>query len=154
MIPMKVILKQDLPNLGKRGDVKEVADGYARNMLFPRGLAEEATPERLREWEGRKNLIKKKAAQQEAQAQELAGRLEGKVFSFRRPSGDGGRLFGSVTAADLAAALGREGFSLDKKKILLTEPIKTLGNHPVAVRLGPSIKATIVINVEKDGREA
>ncbi len=83
----------------------------------------------------------------------MAGRLEGRVVSFYRPSGEGGRLFGSVTAADVAGALGREGFVLDKKKILLPEPIKHPGEHSVTVRLGPSVKATVVIKVEQDSRE-
>lgn len=150
---MKVILKEDLPNLGKRGEVKEVADGYARNMLLPRGLAEEATPKRLQEWEKRRQRAQKKVAQREAQIRETAGDLEGKVVSFVRPSGEGGRLFGSVTATDIAAALGQENFVLDKRKVLLSEPIKQLGEHTVSIRLGPSVKTTIVIKVEPEGRE-
>lgn len=153
MIPLKVILKQDIPNLGQRGTVKEVADGYARNMLLPRGLADEATPKKLQEWEKWKRQAREKAVQQEVQVQELAVRLEGKVISFMRPSGGGGRLFGSVTAADVVAALAREGFTLDKKRVILPEPIKHPGEHSVSLRLGSSVKATVVIKVEQESRE-
>ncbi len=148
---MKVILVKDVKNLGRAGDTKEVADGFARNMLFPRGWAVEATPKRLQELERRRQSMEQKARQQEALAREVAGRLEGTVVNFKVAAGEGGRLFGSITAQEVAAALQKKGFDLDKKKLILEEPLKNLGEHPVAVKLCSGVKAFIRVNVEKEG---
>jgi large subunit ribosomal protein L9 len=150
---VKVILKQDVLNLGKKGDLKEVAEGYARNLLLPRGLAEEATPRRLAERQQREAAAHKKSRHREAQSREQALQLDGRELVFRQPAGEGGRLFGSVTAADIASALTREGFAVDKKKIVMEEPIKTLGRHTVTVKLLTGVKASVVVRVEK-GQEA
>ncbi len=147
---MKVILKQDLPKLGKKGEVKEVAEGYARNMLIPRGLAEEATPQRLKELKHRAAAEQKKLQRQEAENRSRAAQLDQQEFTFKMPAGEGGRLFGSVTAADIAARLQKEGYPLDKKKVMLDEPIKNLGRHQVTVKLSQGIKAVIIVNVEQD----
>lgn len=147
---MKVILKQDLPNLGKKGEVKDVAEGYARNMLFPRGLVEEATPQRLLERQHHEALTQKKNQRLEADGRARAAELEQQIISFSLPAGDAGRLFGSVTSADIAEALSNLGYPVEKKKIALTEPIKTVGRHPVVVKFHQGIKATVIVEVEKE----
>ena len=146
---MKVILTRDLANLGKKGDLKSVTDGYARNLLIPRGLAVEATAQRLQEWENKRRHEDKRAGRQQQSALELAGRLEGCSLLFKMAAGEGGRLFGSVTAADLAGELAKAGFQVEKKKIILDEPIKHIGVCRVEVKLGPGVKATLNITVEK-----
>ncbi len=148
---MKVILTKDVKNLGISGEVKEVADGYARNLLLPRGWAVEATPKRLQELERRRQTTERKTRQQEALAQEIARQLEGTVVNFKVAAGEGGRLFGSITAAELAAALQARGFDIDKKKVVLDEPLKNLGEHRVTVKLSSGVKASIQVNVEKEG---
>ena len=148
---MKVLLTQDVPNLGKKGEIKEVKDGYARNMLIPRGLAEEATARHVQEYEKKMAREAKKAMRQEAHSKELADKLNGRVFLINQQAGDGERLFGSVTAADLAGVLSKQGFEIDKKKILLEEPIKTLGEHVITVKLHPNIKATFTVKVVRGG---
>jgi large subunit ribosomal protein L9 len=147
---MQVILQKDIPNLGKNGELKEVASGYARNHLLPRGLAIEATPQRLREWHQRQEKAEKVNQQQEALARTLAEKLSAKTFIFKMPAGEGGRLFGSVTPADIAQKLGAEGFDVDKKRIEIAEPIKTTGNFKVAIRLYPGVKADLSLQVDKE----
>ncbi|MBS3942749.1 MAG: 50S ribosomal protein L9 [Dethiobacter sp.] len=146
---MKVILKQNLPNLGKKGDLKDVAEGYARNMLIPRDLVEEATPQRLRELQRLKLDEQKKAERVEADSKIMAERMENQVFTLAMPAGEGGRLFGSVTAADIASMLKKEGHYVDKKRVVLDKPIKNTGRHQVAVKLSQGVKATIFVLVEK-----
>lgn len=144
---MKVILLEDVAGLGKKGEVKDVAPGYARNLLIPRGLAEEATPGRLREREHRERVQEQKNRRLEAESRAQAQLLEQRVLHFRAAAGEGGRLFGSVDAADIAEELKRQGFDVDKKKILLEEPIKATGRYEVTVKLFPGVKATIVVEV-------
>ncbi len=147
---MQIILTQDVPNLGKKGDLKEVAPGYARNHLLPRGLAVEATPQRLRDW--KQNQEKEVAAnrQHEEQARFLSEKLSLKELYFSMPAGEGGRLFGSVTPADIANKLRAEGFDIDKKKIELSEPVKNVGSYTADIRLYPGVKAEIVVKVDKE----
>ncbi|HHX86995.1 MAG TPA: 50S ribosomal protein L9 [Firmicutes bacterium] len=148
---MKVILIKDVKKLGSAGEVKEVADGYARNLLFPKGWAIEATSKRLQALEHKQLLMEKKAQQQEALDQEIAKQLEAKTYNFTVAAGEGGRLFGSITVSDLAAALQADGFDIDKKKVILDEPLKSLGEHRVTVKLNSGVKASIQVNVEKEG---
>ncbi len=147
---MQVILEQDVPNLGKKGELKEVAKGYARNHLLPRGLAVEATPQRLRDWKQRQE--KEEAANKELaeKAHKQAEKISQKEINIKMPAGEGGRLFGSVTPADIAKKLSEEGFEVDKKKIEVSEQIKNLGSYTVDVRLHPGIKAEITVLVEKE----
>ncbi len=147
---MQVILQKDIANLGKNGELKEVASGYARNHLLPRGLAIEATPQRLREWQQRQEKAEKVNQQQEALARNLAEKLSAKTFIFKMPAGEGGRLFGSVTPADIAQKLKAEGFDVDKKRIEIAEPIKTIGTFKVAIRLYPGVKADLSLQVDKE----
>jgi large subunit ribosomal protein L9 len=148
--PMKVILKQDVANLGKCGELKEVAPGYARNHLLPRGLAVEATAQRLKEWQQQKAKIEAESREQEEVARQQADLLSRQDLVFTMPAGEGGRLFGSVTPGDIADKLKQSGFEVDKKRIELEEPIKLIGSFKAFVRLYPGVKAELSIVVEKE----
>ena len=147
---MQVILQQDVPKLGKKGELKDVASGYARNHLLPRGLAIEATPAKMREWEQRREKEILINQQQHEHALLQAKNLSQQELVFRTSSGEGGRLFGSVTPADIAQKLAEAGYAVDKKRIELPEPIKSLGSHKASVRLHPGVKADLTIKVEKE----
>ncbi len=147
---MQIILQQDVPNLGKKGDLKDVAPGYARNLLIPRGMALEATPQRIREWKKRQEKEEMLNRQQEEQARNQAEKLKEVELVIKMPAGDGGRLFGSVTPADIAGKLSEIGFDVDKKDIEVDGPIKSLGSHIVSLKLHPGIKAEISIKVEQE----
>ncbi len=147
---MKVILLEDVTGLGKKGEVKDVAPGYGRNLLIPKGLAEEATEGRLREQQHRELVLQKKSSRLEKESRERAEILEQQVITFRLAAGEGGRLFGSVTAADIAGELQRLGFDVDRKKIVLEEPIKATGRYGVTVKLYTGVKAVVTVVVEED----
>ncbi len=147
---MQIILQEDVSNLGKRGELKDVAPGYARNHLLPRGLAVKATPEKLREWKQRQEKEEMINRQQEEQARALAEKLNQVELVFKMQAGEGGRLFGSVTTADVGSKLSEIGFEVDKKNIDITEQIKSIGEHSAVVKLHPGIKAEIAIRVEKE----
>ncbi len=147
---MKIILQQDISGLGKKGEVKDVASGYARNHLVPRGLALEATPQRLKEWEGQQQKIEQEKQNLEAKAREQAEKIGNTRIVIYQAAGEGGRLFGSVTTADVAVELKKAGFDIDKKRIELPDSIKSLGNYKAAVKLYPGIKAEFDIAVEKE----
>lgn len=147
---MKIILLEDVPGLGKKGEVKDVAPGYGRNLLVPKGLAEEATAGRLREQQHREFVLEKKSSRLENESRERAKNLEQQVITFKLAAGEGGRLFGSVTAADIAGELQRLGFAVDRKKIVLEEPIKATGRYGVTVKLYTGVKAVVNVVVEED----
>jgi len=144
---MEVILKEDVVNLGHRGDVVKVADGYGRNFLLPRKLALQATTANKAVIEQMKASAARRSATEKVQAEELLTKLEPVVLSFTRKSGESGQLFGSVTSADIAAELATRGFEIDRRKISLNEPIKALGNHEVAVRLHREVTAHVKVKV-------
>ncbi|HEY8463142.1 MAG TPA: 50S ribosomal protein L9 [Bacillota bacterium] len=145
---MKVILQNDIRSLGKKGDIKEVADGYARNYLIPKGLAIEATAGNVKMVSQQKEQAIKKDLKDAAEAQQLAERLNGTTITFKTKAGEGGRLFGSITAKDIAEQI-RKIFKveLDKRKLEIDDSIKTLGSHPVKVHLYKGIVAEITVNV-------
>jgi large subunit ribosomal protein L9 len=147
---MKIILKQDLPKLGKKGELKDVAEGYARNMLFPRGLAEEATPQRLKELHRRQIDEQNKTKRLESESKARAALLDQHILTIKMPAGESGRLFGSVTAADIAAGLQKDGYPVEKKKVIMEEPIKVIGRHQVTIKLSQGVKAVVLVNVEQD----
>lgn len=147
---MQIILKENVPKLGNKGDLKDVAPGYARNHLIPRGLAVEATPQKLSEWKLRQEKEEKVYQQQEVEAKAQAEQLSKAELLFKMPAGDGGRLFGSVTAADISLKLAEVGFKVDKKKIELSEPIKSVGTYQAVVRLHPGTKADLTLRVDKE----
>lgn len=145
---MKVILMKDVKALGKKGDVKEVADGYARNYLFPRSLAVEASTGNMKNLDQEKQTAKHRKEVEEAKARELAERLNKVEVTFKVKVGEGGRLFGSITGKEIAEEIKRvSGIGVDKKQIELDEVIKTLGQHPVGIKLYPGVVAKVSIRV-------
>ena len=144
---MEVILKEDVINLGHRGDVVKVSDGYGRNFLLPRKLALQATEENKAVIEQMKNASARRSASEKVQAEELVAKLEPLTLSFTRKSGESGQLFGSVTSADIAADLAAKGFEVDRRKIALNEPLKTLGDHDVAIKLHREVTAHLKVKV-------
>ena len=152
---MEVILKEDVLNLGHRGDVVKVADGYGRNFLLPRKLALQATDANKAVIEQMKFAAARRSASEKAQAEELAGKLEPVVLSFTRKSGEAGHLFGSVTSADIAAELANKGVEVDRRKIALNEPLKSVGEFSVAIKLHREVTAHVKVQVVAEaGSEA
>jgi large subunit ribosomal protein L9 len=147
---MEVILKEDVAKLGSRGDVVKVAEGYGRNFLLPKKLAIEATKGNKAVIEQMKAAALRRSAKEKAQAEELAKQFEGLSVSFQRRSGEHDQLFGSVTAGDIADALNRKGFSLDRRKVQLHEPLKTLGEFTVPVKLHKDITTHLKVVIEKE----
>ena len=144
---MEVILKEDVVNLGHRGEVVKVADGYGRNYLLPRKLAMQATAANKAVIEQMKAAAARRSATEKAQAQELVVKLEPVVVSFTRKSGEHGHLFGSVTSADIAAGLAGQGFEIDRRKIQLSEPLKSTGEYTVAIKLHREVTAHVRVKV-------
>jgi large subunit ribosomal protein L9 len=133
---MQLILREDVQDLGRTGDVVNVSPGYARNYLIPQALAVEATRRNLRQLEHQKRVMSKRAEQQRQRATELGDRIDGLNVTVEKPVGESDRLYGSVTGRDIVGALVVEGFKdVDKKRIVLNQPIRQLGIHPVSIRL-------------------
>jgi len=147
---MDVILRQDVEKLGLAGELVTVKDGYARNYLLPRGLAFVATEANRRRLEGEQRQRTRRAAIELEGARDLAVRLEAVSLSFTMKAGEGDKLFGSVTSADIAERLAAEGFPLDKKAIELKEPIKALGVYKVPVKVHADVKPEIRVWVVKE----
>jgi large subunit ribosomal protein L9 len=147
---MEVILKEDVANLGHRGDVVKVADGYGRNFLLPRKLAMQATEANKSVIEQMKLSAARRSATEKVQAEELVVKLQPVVLSFTRKSGENGQLFGSVTSADIAADLAGKGFDVDRRKIQLVDPLKSLGDFTVAIKLHREVTAHIKVQVLGD----
>ena len=150
---MEVILKEDINKLGHRGDVVKVADGYGRNYLLPGKLAIEATVANKAVIEQMKASAIRKSAGEKAGADELGAKLNELVLTFERKSGDSGQLFGSVTSADIAHELEAQGFSIDRRKIHLEEPLKTVGEFHVPVKLHREVTSHVQVNVKSDAPE-
>jgi large subunit ribosomal protein L9 len=144
---MEVILQQDVENLGTIGDVVKVKPGYARNYLFPRGLALEADAKNLAVLEHRKRALAAKRAKVQKANEAEAGRLASLSIVIAARAGEEDRLFGSVTNLDIQRALAAQGFEIDRKKILLQSPIKALGEHPVTVDLGAGVRTPLKVTV-------
>jgi large subunit ribosomal protein L9 len=147
---MEVILKEDVVNLGHRGDVVKVAEGYGRNFLLPRKLAMQATEANKVVIEQMKNAAARRSASEKAQAEELVTKLAPVVLSFTRKSGENGQLFGSVTSSDIATGLEAQGFEVDRRKIQLAEPLKSLGDFTVAIKLHREVTAHVPVKVVAD----
>lgn len=150
---MEVILKEDVPNLGLRGDVVKVAEGYGRNYLLPRKMAMQATDANKAVIEQMKDAAARRSASEKSQAEELASKLSPVELSFTRKSGEAGHLFGSVTSADIAAELAAKGFDIDRRKIQLTDPLKTVGDITVGIRLHREVTAHIKVTVVAEAQE-
>lgn len=144
---MQVILREELPNLGTTGDVVRVKPGYARNYLLPRGLAIEASVRNLRELEHQKRVVADKRLREQKTAAAAADKLSGVRLKFQVRAGEDGKLFGSITNQDIHRALEERGFSIERRRILLEDPIKTLGSHDVVIHVGPDTKASVGIDV-------
>lgn len=147
---MRVVLRKDVPGLGRAGDVKDVADGYGQNFLIPRGLATEASAGELKRVAQQRSTTKSRQDRARADAEALAKRLEATTLVFSLKAGAQGKTFGSVTSKDVAEALARQGFQVDRTKIHLEEPLKTLGPHRVEVRLLTDVRAHVTVAVEPE----
>jgi len=147
---MEVILKEDVSKLGSRGDVVKVAEGYGRNFLLPRQLAIEATRANRAVIDQMKAAAARRSEREKADAESVAKRLEGVTVTFQRRSGEHDQLFGSVTAGDIASELEKQGHTVDRRKIQLHEPLKTLGEFTVPVRLHKDISSHVTVVIEKE----
>ncbi|NLW90048.1 MAG: 50S ribosomal protein L9 [Syntrophomonadaceae bacterium] len=145
---MKVILTKEIKNLGKEGDVKEVADGYARNYLLPRGLAVEATNTNIKAGEEKKQRVQKHKDREMADAEALRDKIDGKTVKVPARAGGGDKLFGAVTSREIAEFIHKEyRLDIDKKKIDLKDPIKHLGEYRVKLKIYPAVQAEIIVVV-------
>jgi large subunit ribosomal protein L9 len=147
---VQIILNEDVPNLGRTGDVVKVRPGYARNFLFPRKLAVEANPKSIKAFEHHKRIALAKREVQKGEASELKRKLEALVIVIGAHAGEEGKLFGSVTNIDIERALREKGVSVERRKIHLAEPIKQLGEFTVPVRLQPDVEASLKVEVKAE----
>ena len=148
---MKVILKEDVKDLGQMGEVHTVKEGFARNFLLPRKLAVEANEKNMKAFEHEKRKVQERVKKAKAGAEEMATRLSEKTLTIKAKAGEEDRLFGAVTAMDIAEALKKEGLDVDRKRIVLEEPIKRLGSYKVGVKIHPEVSAQVSVNVEREG---
>ncbi len=144
---MKLILKEDVKNIGNMGQIVDVADGFARNYLIPRGFALEANVKNIKSLEHEKKVIQEKVKKIKVSAQAVSDKLANVTLVIKAKAGEEGKLFGSVTTMDIAEQLKNEGFEIDKKKISLEEPIKRLGTYSVNVKLHSDVSTQIYIQV-------
>jgi large subunit ribosomal protein L9 len=147
---MQIILQEDVEKLGNRGQLMTVAEGYARNFLLPRKLALEATPGNLKRLEKMRAAFAKKEATEKDSAQKLGEMLSGVTLTLSRKAGESDQLFGSVTSGDIAEALAAQGYTIDKRKIDLPDPIKLVGEYEVPVKLFRELSAKVKVSVKKE----
>ena len=146
---MKVILNQDVKGLGKKGELVNTSDGYARNFLFPRKLASEANSQAMTELQNRENSKKHKIAVETQEAKDAAAKIEGKIIKVTAKAGQGGRLFGSVTSKEIAAEMKNQfGIDIDRRKITVND-IKAFGTYPATVKLYPGVTAEFKVAVSE-----
>ncbi|MBR2847270.1 MAG: 50S ribosomal protein L9 [Clostridia bacterium] len=146
---MKVILNQDVKGQGKKGDMINVSDGYARNFLLPKGLATEATKSAINEMKGKADAKAYREEKELEAAKELAAKIEAVSVTIESKSGDNGKLFGSITSGDVADALKMQGhIVMDKKKIVLHDPIKSVGEYNLQVKVHAGVSATLKVTVK------
>jgi large subunit ribosomal protein L9 len=146
---MDVILYDNVKSLGRQGEIVKVSEGYFRNFLKPKNLAQEATPAALKRWESMKKKEVQLAAEKVAEARELAKRLEDVTISVKGKAGDSEKLFGSITTQEIADAMKAQGYTVDKKNINLEEPIKKLGIFTIGVRIHPEVEGKVKLLVER-----
>ncbi len=144
---MKVVLLKDVKGTGKKGEIKNVADGYAKNFLLKQGLAKEANKSAMAENEIQKNANAYHKEMEKQEATALAKQIQGKEVTLKIKCGENGKTFGSITAKEIADALNGQGFNLDKRKIDLKEPIKTIGTYTIVAKVYPEINAKFTLNV-------
>jgi large subunit ribosomal protein L9 len=147
---MKVILLDDVAKVGRRGEVRDVSDGYARNFLIPKKLALTATAGNMKGLDHIKKQQDAKAGRIKSDADSLRERIEGLVYEVRRQASEEGKLFGSVTSQDIADFLAENAIKLERRRIHLDEPIKTLGESTVAIRIHPEVSAQLRVNVARE----
>jgi large subunit ribosomal protein L9 len=148
---MEVILREHVDNLGKRGEIVKVADGYARNYLLPRKLALPATDGNRKHVERERKIVEARESQEKAQAEAIAARLAAVEITIARRVGETDQLYGSVTSADIADFLKEKGFELDRRKLILPEPIKAIGDHEVPLKLHREVTVPLKVHVVKEG---
>lgn len=147
---MKVILLQDVKALGKKGDLVNASDGYARNFLFPKNLAREANAQAMNEYKNAENSRNFKIATEKKQAEDFKAQLEGKTFEMNAKAGQGGRLFGSITAKQIAEEIKKQyNINIDKRKVVLESDIKEFGSYKAEVKLYTGIVASITVKVSE-----
>ena len=152
---MRVLLLKDVPGLGHAGDIKEVAGGYAQNLLFPRKLASLVSEGAVHHVAAIKDAAERKQERKSHEAQALAARLTGKIVIFKARAGEGDRLYGSITNADIAVEINKlAGLEVDRRFIEIEHPIKTLGEHKVIVKFGSGATATVYVQVERAAEAA
>jgi large subunit ribosomal protein L9 len=151
---MQVILLERVAKLGQMGDVVDVKPGYARNYLLLQGKALTASKENIAQFEAQKAQLEARNLETRKEAEDLAARLDGQKFVVIRQASDGGNLYGSVTTRDAAVVATEEGFTIDRKQVLIRQPIKELGLHEVEVHLHPEVMVTITLNVARSPEEA
>jgi large subunit ribosomal protein L9 len=154
MAMMELLLKEDVESLGLRGELVKVRPGYGRNYLLPRGLAIQATPGNVRQIEMQRRALLKKEATEKAAAEAQAELLSRETLTFARLAGEQGTLFGSVTSIDIANALKERGFELDRRRIVLKDPIKELGESEVSIKLHREVTAPIKVVVTRETESA
>jgi large subunit ribosomal protein L9 len=147
---MKVIFLKDVKGQGKKGEVKNVSEGYAQNFLIPRGLVSLATDGNMKTLDNQTAAEERRKAQEKADAEALGKKLEETTVNLKAKAGEGGRLFGAITSKQVAEALQKTGVKIDKRKIELSEPIRTLGVTKVTVKLHPEVKATLSVQVTEE----
>jgi large subunit ribosomal protein L9 len=147
---MEVILKEDVPKLGSRGEVVKVAEGYGRNYLLPRKLAIEATLANKAVIDQMKAASVRRTAKEKTEAEALAKQFEGLAVSFQRKSGENDQLFGSVTSSDIAEALEKKSFHIDRRKIQLHEPLKSVGEFDIPVKLHKDVTTHLKVVIQKE----
>ena len=148
---MEVILREHVDNLGRRGEIVKVADGYARNYLLPRKLALPATDGNKKHVERERRIMETREAEEKGQAEAIAARLGSIEIAISRRVGETDQLYGSVTATDIADFLKAKGFEIDRRKLILPEPIKTLGEHNVPLKLHREVTVPLKVQVVKEG---
>ena len=146
---MKVILLQDVKGKGKKGQMLEVSDGYARNFMLPKKLAIEATPDAINTMKMNDKATQERIAREKAEALEISKKIRAMTLTVTAKGGGNGRLFGSVTNAEIADALAKQGVKLDKRKIVLNETIKNVGTYTVTCKLGYEISAPLTVKIEE-----
>jgi large subunit ribosomal protein L9 len=144
---MKIILRSDIPNIGRQGDVKKVSPGFARNYLVPQNLAMEATSANLKIWERQRVKLEKQREEIISAAKEIASKMEAVEFTVKVKTGENGKIFGSVTTLNLLKIFGEKGFEVNKRDILLSDNIKEVGNYEVNVRLHPEVVVRVKLAV-------
>jgi large subunit ribosomal protein L9 len=147
---MKIILLDDVNKVGRRGEVRDVSDGYARNFLIPKKLALHATAGNMKNLQSIKNQQQAKADRVKEDAEALRARIEALTFEDRRQASEEGKLFGSVTTQDMVEFLDRQGVKIERKRLHLEEPIKSLGETSVSIRLHPEVTATLKVSVVRE----